>query len=114
MQIFIDQYDGDRFKTVVSMMGIDSKQLSAMNFTQYIHSWNPPLPHPPSRLPLKYVVQSYLLCVGESKVPFITFQILAMQDSDPSLYCTETYHFYVFDPLYGSVQKMLTALFNFV
>ena len=26
---------------------------------------------------------------GESNVPFMTFRILAMQDSDPSFYCTK-------------------------
>ena len=38
VQIFIEQYDGDKFKTVVSN-----------EFTQYIHR---NLPSPPSRLPL--------------------------------------------------------------
>ena len=66
-------------------------------------------------------VQSHLLCVGESKVPFINFWIfsleLAMQDfqphSHPSLVlkpgiiCTFLIHS-------GSLQKVLTALFNFV
>ena len=40
---------------------------------------------------------NHIYCVcGESKVPFITFQIfsllseLAMKDSDPSFYCTKT------------------------
>ena len=37
-----------------------------------------------------------------------------MQDSHPTLYCTETwYHFYIFDPFW-CLQKMLTSLFNLV
>ena len=55
-------------------------------------------------LPLFYyfTVQSYLLCLcvyvwGGSEAPFITFQIFI---------CTFLIH-------YGSVQKKLTALFNF-
>ena len=37
-----------------------------------------------------------------------------MQDSGPSFYCTKTeYHLYISDR-YDSVQKLLTALFNFV
>ena len=68
-------------------------------------------------MPLFYyfTVQSHLLCVWESKVPFITFWIfnilrfkLAIQDSHPCLYCTKTWYHS------GSLQKMLTALFNLV
>ena len=52
-------------------------------------------------LPLFYyfTVQSHLLFVWESKVPFITFWIfsilrfnLAIQDSHPCLYCTKTWY----------------------
>ena len=37
-----------------------------------------------------------------------------MQDSHSSLYCTKTwYQLYISDP-FGSLQKMLTALFNLI
>ena len=59
------------------------------------------------RLPVFYyfTVQSHLLCVGKSKVSFITFSIFslesAIQDSHPSLYCTKTwYHLYISDPFW--------------
>ena len=49
---------------------------------------------------LRYSSIIFTLCVcvcvsvrvrggGESNVPFMTFRILAMQDSDPSFYCTK-------------------------
>ena len=38
---------------------------------------------------------------------------LAKQDSDPSFYCTKMY-ICTFLTHYGSIQKKLTALFNFV
>ena len=49
---------------------------------------------------------NHIYCVsGESKVPFIIFQIfsieLAMQDSHPCLSCTKTwYHLYISDPFW--------------
>ena len=52
-------------------------------------------------LPLFLLLYNDIYCeCGESKVLFITLQTLAMQDSDPSFYCTKTYHLHIFDPLW--------------
>ena len=71
-----------------------------------------------------FTVQPNLLC-GESKVPFITFRIFSLLSQPckiliqvfivlkPDIICTFLIH-YAFLIHYGSLQKMLTALFNFV
>ena len=73
------------------------------------------------RLPLFYyfTVPSHLLCVGKSKIPFIIFRIFGLLSYPfkilihvfivlkPGIICTFLIHS-------GSLQKMLTALFNLV
>ena len=56
---------------------------------------------------------NHIYCVwGKSKAPFITFRIFSLLIQvfivlKPNIICTFLIH-------YGSVQKMLTALFNFI
>ena len=67
---------------------------------------------------LFFTVQSHLLCVGKVRSPYYFSDLqsfeLAMQDSHPSLYFTKPVIICTSQIHSGSLQKMLTALFNIV
>ena len=63
-----------------------------------------------------FTVQSLWLCGGNVRFYFSNLQSfqLVMQDSHPSLYYTKAWYYLYISDNSGSLQKMLTALFNLV